>query len=329
MNKKIVTTDTHLGLKHSKQFWLNLTKEYFGEIIAFCIENDIKSVLHLGDFFHVREHVNLLAMSYAYIIAEMFRKNEIEFKIILGNHDCYYDNIYYPNSLALFQKYDNIKIIDEKPERIGDMVYIPWGSSLVEGKYAFGHFDINDFYMNSHYVQKKGKFKPEDFSNYEKVFSGHFHTRSKKGNIEYIGSGFPMTFNDINQRRGFYVFENGKMEFHHFTSAPEFVIIPVINGIEDIKEDNVKGNIVRLVFMKDFGTNENGKIIDNTKTMEPVELYKKFEALKKDEEISIEDVEIKKNPDILFDFIEEKQLPDNINKKVLKQIIINFGESYV
>ena len=45
------------------------------------------------------------------------------------------------------------------------------------------------------------------FSKFDKVFSGHFHTRSSDGKIYYLGNPYEMFWNDVNDPRGFTIFD--------------------------------------------------------------------------------------------------------------------------
>ena len=39
------------------------------------------------------------------------------------------------------------------------------------------------------------------------VYSGHFHTRSTDGKINYLGNPYEMYWNDVNDTRGFHIFD--------------------------------------------------------------------------------------------------------------------------
>tara|TARA_B100001063_G_C16328684_1_gene341051 strand:- start:28 stop:552 length:525 start_codon:yes stop_codon:yes gene_type:complete len=47
----------------------------------------------------------------------------------------------------------------------------------------------------------------EVFDKFEKVFSGHYHTRSDNGKIFYLGNPYEMFWNDVNDTRGFHIFD--------------------------------------------------------------------------------------------------------------------------
>ena len=57
------------------------------------------------------------------------------------------------------------------------------------------------------------------FDKFERVYSGHYHMRSNKENVFYLGNPYEMYWNDVNDRnRGFHLFDIQKYA-HHPTPA--------------------------------------------------------------------------------------------------------------
>jgi hypothetical protein len=56
---------------------------------------------------------------------------------------------------------------------------------------------------------------PKVFKNFGTVFSGHFHKKSKRNNITYLGNSYQLYWNDVDELRGFHIFdlETGELEF--------------------------------------------------------------------------------------------------------------------
>jgi DNA repair exonuclease SbcCD nuclease subunit len=50
------------------------------------------------------------------------------------------------------------------------------------------------------------------FEKFERVFSGHYHTRSDNGKIFYLGNPYEMYWNDVNDTRGFHIFDTETLE---------------------------------------------------------------------------------------------------------------------
>ena len=45
------------------------------------------------------------------------------------------------------------------------------------------------------------------FSKFDRVFSGHYHMKSTKDNVTYLGNPYQLYWNDYASKRGFHVFD--------------------------------------------------------------------------------------------------------------------------
>ena len=118
MSKSILLTDTHIGLKNSNRYFLDLALNLFKEIIDYCLENNINRIIHLGDWFNNRYSINVLSMQCSIKIIELLEKNNIDIIIIKGNihgtYICCSNNQFY---LRIFWVY-NITILGTSDFRI-------------------------------------------------------------------------------------------------------------------------------------------------------------------------------------------------------------------
>lgn len=323
----ILVADTHLGLQKDNEIWHKVIIDLFDEIIDICRKKEIKTVIHLGDFFHNRKAINTKSLAVAYSVAEATR--DLELKIIVGNHDMFYKSQIEPTTLEIFEEYSHIEII-KKPTVYKDILMVPWLWDSIDGidvPYMCGHFQIKGFLMNN-YIECKDGIDKESLSRFEKVFSGHFHTPSEKENIMYLGSPFQQTFHDVGGERGFYILDDD-LEFLPFSKAPKFIIIKT----DSIKEsddalDNVKGNVIRLEFLEDYGTNENNKILEMVQAHSPLQLYVDFsKAAVDDTEIKMEEAPaLIDHRDIIKEYIEKKKVPSNLKKNTILGIIFKMIE---
>ena len=55
--------------------------------------------------------------------------------------------------------------------------------------------------------QKKPRICQFEFDKFERVYSGHYHTRSDNGKVYYLGNPYEMYWNDVNDTRGFHIFD--------------------------------------------------------------------------------------------------------------------------
>lgn len=317
-----MTSDLHLGIGHNDQIWLDQSVRLIEQIIDECHKRDIYTLTILGDLFHDRKNIYVKTLDTAIRIADLLKKNGIRTGILLGNHDVFYKTENTLNSLAMFREYDNIDIIDE-PKIVDDVGFVPWNCDInLPVKTLLGHFEINSFPVTNSRMFDKAHYNPSDFSQYEKVISGHFHIPSTKGNITYLGAPYHMTFNDVGSLRGFYVFDNGDLEFIEFNGIKFYYISS--EEIPDPKK--IEGNVVRLIFEKDYGTVENNKKIEKIQSYNPLRFYTDFTKLSKTiimDEGKVEEIAqtLKNNKEILQDFIDIGTHPPHINVKKMKMIV--------
>lgn len=318
MKELILVSDTHLGLYKSSDIWHNATVNLFREIVDLCLSRDILTIYHLGDFFHEKKYTNQKTLDCAYAIADVIKS--LEMIVITGNHDVYYKEGTQPSSLKCFCNTPNIRVISETIT-LSNTILVPWKCKIpTKGLFCFGHFDINEFPMNSSSsICKEGSLNKDMFKGYKQVYSGHFHTPSQKDNITYIGSAFQQSFNDCDSSRGYYIWKEGDIEFIEFKDAPKFIRISTEDELK-----NIEGNIVKLIYAKDYGTNGNTKILEEVERANPLRLTVDFTNISTNEEkkVTDSDVFLVKHKDIIKEWIEkDKNIPVNLNSKILLKMM--------
>jgi DNA repair exonuclease SbcCD nuclease subunit len=148
---------------------------------------------------------------------------EFDTHIIIGNHDTFYKNtnsvnaveeLYWLNNNERFKWYDSATEVEFDGCKI---LFLPWICSenreetmklisSTDATIAFGHLEIAGFAMYKGSIAHDGQ-DPQDFSKFDMVCSGHYHTRSSSGNIHYLGSPCEYTWSDFNDMRGFHIFD--------------------------------------------------------------------------------------------------------------------------
>lgn len=226
--KICILGDTHFGMRgDSLDFHKYIEKFYTNTFFPYLKENDITTVVQLGDLFDRRKFINFNSL---YLCRKYFfdklRENNITLHTLLGNHDVSYKNTLQVNSSELLLKeYDNI-IVHNSFNTVSfdgiDIDIVPWLcddneveilSQIKQSKsqICFGHFEIAGFEMDRGNVCQVGIDK-STFSKYDIVLSGHFHHRSDNGNIFYVGTPNEMTWSDYNDPRGFVIFDTHTRE---------------------------------------------------------------------------------------------------------------------
>jgi hypothetical protein len=221
--------DTHCGIRNSSDVFLdNAEKFYEGVFFPHLLENDIKHIVHLGDYYDNRKFINFRALNRnRNHFLKKLREYDITMDIFVGNHDTYYKNTNNLNSLKeLFGHYtDVVNIIHEPTEmQYGDVTFamIPWINSENEKQtmeflknttatHVGGHFDIIGFEMLKG-VESTHGLDAAVFERFQAVYTGHYHVKSSKNNIHYLGSQMEFFWSDAHNDKYFHIFDTETQE---------------------------------------------------------------------------------------------------------------------
>ena len=90
-------------------------------------------------------------------------------------------------------------------------------SNLIKkgGEIMCSHMEVDGFEVTPG-MHFEGGFSVSDFKNFDRVWSGHFHHRSKRGNVQYLGNPYQMFWNDYKSSRGFHIYdtETDRLRFY-------------------------------------------------------------------------------------------------------------------
>ena len=234
--KIALITDSHFGARNDNvNFNDYFYKFYEGIFFPYLQQNNIKTVLHLGDCFDRRKYVS-------YRTAKDFRERfilpfnvlGIDLHMLVGNHDIYYKNTSEVNSLTelLGGKHKNIHIYDEATEvDFGGLpiLLMPWitqsneiyAEGMIDETKAdvcMGHLEINGFQMNKNVIISQGGREKEFFRKFDTVMSGHFHHKSDDGQIYYLGTPYEIYWNDWEDKKGFHIYDTETKELERIVN---------------------------------------------------------------------------------------------------------------
>ena len=227
--KIALITDQHLdGRKGSLPFW-NYFQKFYDDIFFPTLEKEgVRTIIDLGDTFDNRKSMDFNTFNR---VNENYFKRLKDYKVhmILGNHCTYYKNTNRINSPELLlEQYKNINIY-ASPEEITlgskKFLMMPWINKenkeecleLIANSKAdimCGHLECDGFEVTPG-MKFDGGFKVSDFKNFKRVWSGHFHHKSKHGNVQYLGNPYQMFWNDYKDTRGFHIYdtESDKLKY--------------------------------------------------------------------------------------------------------------------
>ena len=158
--KAIIFTDLHLGLKSASKSRLAIGIQAVKEVIAYASKHDIKNVLFLGDWNHVRVSTENNVLNVSYKLMQALSKHANVY-CILGNHDIYMKNSTDVNSMVIFKDLPNVHVIS-KTEVVyvngKKSAFVPWLGDLLsfqpeELDMMFGHFDVSHKYLVKSYIE--------------------------------------------------------------------------------------------------------------------------------------------------------------------------------
>lgn len=349
--KVAIITDQHFGARNDSLHFLEYYEKFYADTFFPCLEeNDIKTVLILGDTFDRRKYVNFYSLQRAKsMFFDILAKKDIEVYMLVGNHDTYYKNTNEVNSPELLlEDYSNINIIS-KPQTIhldygntsSDVAMIPWicaenyPASMDELKHTsatvcMGHFEIEGFQMYKGSPSQEG-LEPKLFNKFDKVFSGHYHHKSSNGNIHYLGNPYELTWQDYNDPRGFHLFDlttheltfikNPNTMFHRIVYDDKVDDIMTITN-QDLSA--YKNTYVKVVVINKTNPYLFDVFINNLYQVNPVDITiaEDFTELDDLEEVDVDQAE--DTTTILNKYVDN--LTTDLNKDKLKNL---FRELYV
>jgi DNA repair exonuclease SbcCD nuclease subunit len=216
--------DTHAGVRNSSEIFINYQAAFYEEVFfPYCLDNGIKQIIHLGDYYDNRKYINFKALNAnrAHFLDNL-KKFGITMDIIPGNHDCYHKN---DNNLCslkeLLGHYMNEVNIVMEPRVMEydgcNIALIPWINNYnykesmhfiqtCKADFLGAHLELIGFDMMKGIKNQHGM-GMDAFKRFEQVWSGHFHTKSTQGNITYLGSQLEFTWADAHDPKYFHVFD--------------------------------------------------------------------------------------------------------------------------
>jgi hypothetical protein len=293
-------------------------------------EQGVEIVVHMGDAFDNRKSIDFWGLDWTRrVVLEPLRKYEVH--MIVGNHDIFLRNSTEINAPELLLKdYPNIKTYSSPTNtKVGgiDMTFIPWICSenydetlkvikKSKAKIAMGHLELQGFRVNKHLVMEEHGLDPNIFTKFQKVFSGHYHTRSDNGRIFYLGNPYEMYWTDVNDTRGFHIFDTETFE-HTPINNPYKLFYNIYyedtpHQMFDVTE--YANKIVKVIVRKKSKQKEFDKFIDK--------LYK----------VGIQDLKIVENFDIQEneDFvIDEEENTISILNRYIDESECNFDKNVI
>ena len=315
--KIAILNDTHTGIRNSADVFLDNAAQFYNEtFFPYLKKHGIKQIIHLGDYYDNRKAINIKALYHnRKHFLEPLRDAGISMDVITGNHDTYFKDTNTPNSLKeLLGFFVNEVAIIERPTvleygamKIGLLPWIATDNeeeslrfiSKAKADILGGHLELNGFEMQKGIMSEHGLDRGL-FRNFDRVLSGHYHTKSSSGQFSYLGSQLEFFWSDCNDKKFFHVLdtEDGSLTpvrnphtlfkkiiyddtKYDFTTAPDFtghfVKVIVVNKtnpkmFEDFTEQLQNQNLHNLSIGDNFeamidNSRDSDVTVDDTQTL--------------------------------------------------------------
>ena len=331
--KVAIITDTHYGARKGSKHLHDYFELFYTNVFFPALkEHKIDTVIHMGDAFDSRKSIDYQSLEWSKKVVFDKLKN-YDVHMIVGNHDCYYKNTNNVNSPELLlQTYNNIKTYSEVSEITLDklkILFIPWINAEnfentvksiknTSSICAMGHLELNGFRAHRGHVMEEGM-DCKLFEKFEKVFSGHYHTRSDNGKIFYLGNPYEMFWNDVNDTRGFHIFDTDTLT-HTPVNNPYKLFYNIYyedTPYQMFDSSEYENKIVKVIVRKKSNPKSFEKFIDKlyVSGIQDLKIVENFE-IQEGEDFQIDEDE--NTLSILNRYIEESEM--DFDKNIIKNI---------
>lgn len=270
-----IIADTHFGARSDSPHHLVHMVRYFRDQFFPEIERrGVRAVVHLGDLVDRRKYVNFkTAETLRREFLEPLADKRIRTEIICGNHDVSFKNTNETNALTelVGERYEGVRV-HTGPDTVDvgglDICLVPWicqaneretmdEISSTSAPYCMGHLELAGFKMYRSSQDSHG-LDPSVFKRFDAVLSGHYHHRSTRGNVLYVGAPYEMTWADHDDERGFHVLDTETLDLEYVRNT-----VPLhakVHYSDEVRDDtgSLAGRIVKVI----VSSREDGRAFD-------------------------------------------------------------------
>ncbi len=344
MSKIAIISDTHWGVRNDNVSFLDSSKSFLDNVFFPEIDRQqIKIIVHLGDLVDRRKYINIqTANRLREDFLDPIKNRNLDFFMILGNHDVYYKNTNKVNaikevcdeSVAIFDSAEEVKL-DGMP-----VLFVPWicdenrqhSYDMIrksQSTICMGHLELQGFEMFKGSICSHGDDR-KLFDRFDRVLSGHFHHRSTNDNISYVGAHGQFTWSDYDDPRGFHVLDTQSRQMT-FIENPYVMFTKAwyddsVNDLESLMSYDTskhKNSYVKLIVTKKTNPFWFDKFCENLEKVGIQNLHIVDDHLNLDkEDFSDVENETESTLSIFMKHVNQINSP-NVNKEKLERVIVD------
>ena len=333
--KVAIITDQHFGARKNSKLFHDYFLKFYNEVFFPTLEQyGITTVIDMGDTFDSRKGIDFSALSWAKNnYYDRLQEMGIKVHTIVGNHTAYYKNTNQVNAVdLLLREYDNVIVYSEPTEVLLDklnVLFLPWINQENEElslntikktscRCAMGHLELQGFRVNRQIIMEHG-LESKLFEKFERVYSGHYHTRSNDGKVFYLGNPYEMYWTDVNDTRGFHIFDTETLT-HTPINNPYKLFYNIYYEDTNYKLFNAteyESKIVKVIVRKKSNPKDFEKFIDKLHSagVQELKIVENFD-IHENEEFEIDEEE--NTISILNRYIDESEF--EFDKNIIKGI---------
>jgi len=334
--KVAIITDQHFGARKNSKLFHDYFLKFYNDVFFPTLEqHGITTVIDMGDTFDSRKGIDFSALMWAKSnYYDRLQQMGVKVYTVVGNHTAYYKNTNEVNAVdLLLREYSNVVVIsDPKELKIGNLnvLFIPWINQENEEKTyrlienttcncAMGHLELNGFTPYKGHTMDHGM-ESKLFEKFKRVFSGHYHTRSDDGKIFYLGNPYEIYWNDLNDSRGFHIFDTETLS-HTPINNPYRMFYTIYyedTSYQTFDTREYEQKIVKVIVRKKTDLKKFEKFIDKLYASNVAEL-KVVENFQIEQSEDFEAFESEDTLSILNRYIEESEI--TLDRSVIQNLI--------
>lgn len=338
MGNVAIFSDIHVDSHKGSHARLNDCVNCLDWVFQQARNNDAKKVIFLGDLFHNRQKIIVLAYQRTFEVFEKYQ--DLDIILLVGNHDMWYYDRWDVSSVKPFGALGNVTVVD-KPSTLEvdglSVDFVPFTHDPVSVLASFknksqilcGHLAVDGALLNFVHktyseveLENDGdmvRVSTKFFRGWDKVFLGHYHGSQIIDNIEYVGSPLELTFNEAFQQKHIIILDTNTLKTKYVVNdfSPKHIVVkmedvdkyPLDNNFVQVQVDNVD-SVDLLEFKKQLIAKHKVNSLDIT------------EAKKANATIFIEDVQDKfdiATGDVLDRYVQATGT-DGLDEDLLKEI---------
>lgn len=278
--KILIFSDIHIHPHKKSSERLDHCLEALDWVFRTAAERDVGKIVFLGDLFHDRQKIDVLAYQRTFeIIEKRMGEREVDLRLLLGNHDLWHFQRLDVSSVNPLRSVRGVTVVDRPcVQRISEgredffMAFLPYTHDPIgdvaslEGEWDVavktdqpmvlgGHISVDGAVWNVRHntvsevsVEHDGdmvRVGPGIFARWDRVFLGHYHIAQKLSeNVEYVGSPLQLSFGEAFQDKHILIYDTGDdtAEYVRNDFSPKHLIV----GEDEIDDHPLEGNFVRV-----------------------------------------------------------------------------------